>query len=86
MFAFSSSDLKSRSPDLRCFISELTTSDGLTKHSHLAEYRSPPSRTLFTATIPVPSAAGTEEWMAFFSDPDGNNLALTWRGVGRPAV
>jgi hypothetical protein len=24
--------------------------------------------------------------MAFFSDPDGNNLALAWRGVGPPAV
>jgi methylmalonyl-CoA/ethylmalonyl-CoA epimerase len=29
---------------------------------------------------------GAEEWMAFFSDPDGNHLALAWRGVGPPGV
>ncbi len=30
--------------------------------------------------------AGAEEWMAFFSDPDGNTLALAWRGAGAGAV
>lgn len=26
---------------------------------------------------------GEEEWMAFFSDPDGNTLALAWRGAAQ---
>jgi methylmalonyl-CoA/ethylmalonyl-CoA epimerase len=25
--------------------------------------------------------AGAEEWMAFFTDPDDNKLALAWRGL-----
>ena len=29
---------------------------------------------------------GVEEWMAFFSDPDGNTLALVWRGRSAPAA
>lgn len=29
---------------------------------------------------------GAEEWMAFFSDPDGNALALASRGAGPPAA
>ena len=29
--------------------------------------------------------AGEQEWMAFFDDPDGNHLALAWRGAGREA-
>ena len=27
---------------------------------------------------------GAEEWMAFLSDPDGNTLALAWRGTASP--
>ena len=32
-----------------------------------------------TGRITLPIAAGSEEWMAFFDDPDGNTLALASR-------